>query len=421
MVEKYINDFINLAIQSGGWMILDRIYLRNRLESLIGKWQQDNKFEEIDTQISYSSQEIVNELINVAEENERINGQNKVEVEILRSELMEFLTPPSSVVNALFSQHYDNLPKEATDYYHLLNINNGFIKNSFLKPEEHLVNKSNWLIQPNDWVDSDENICQQCFESEGFGILKNRVKRIIRMNLKGESWGFSYEPTPLFNEHCQFFPEEHLNFEISRKLYETMLQLVEIYPHYFVTFDPLKNKLRDHSSFLGGIPNLPLFKQEASYEFDIPGFVTVSAALVDWPISVIRLKTSSKKNLLNSIEYLNLRWQQYSYPSLDILAKDETGKVTHSFMPIFRIEDNMYVADLILVDQSEAFSRTENYANLLSDKHSIVDLLGIINIKEDLKINDRLKEIITENILKQSIFKNTSEGETAFIRFVDTL
>ncbi|MGL5684979.1 MAG: hypothetical protein ACRCXQ_04215, partial [Vagococcus fluvialis] len=79
------------------------------------------------------------------------------------------------------------------------------------------------------------------------------------------------------------------------------------------------------------------------------------------------------------------------------------------------------VADLILVDESVAFNRTVNYENLLADKFSIVDQLGVINIKEDLEINDRLKEIVTENMLKQSVFKNTPEGETAFIRFVDTL
>ncbi|MGF2143026.1 hypothetical protein ACQUD9_10245 [Vagococcus fluvialis] len=418
-MEKYINDFINLAIGSGGWMILDRIYLRNRLESLIGEWQKEN--EEVEMPESMSSQEIVDELLNVAIKNNKLDSQNKRDIEKLQSELMEFLTPPPSVVNALFSQHYDNLPHEATDYYHLLNINNGFIKSSFLRAEEIEIDNSNWVIQPNSWANIDENVCQQCFESEGFGVLKNRLKRIIRMNLKGESWGFSYEQTPLFHEHSQFFPEEHSQFEISRKLHETMLQLVEIYPHYFISFDPLKDKVKHHSSFFGGKKNLPLFKEEATHEFDIPGFVTVSAALVDWPLSVIRLKTTSKKNLLNSIEYLNLRWQQYSYPSLDILAKNESGEVTHSLIPIFRIEDNMYVADLILVDESVAFNRTVNYENLLADKFSIVDQLGVINIKEDLEINDRLKEIVAENMLKQSVFKNTPEGETAFIRFVDTL
>lgn len=63
-MEKYINDFINLAIGSGGWMILDRIYLRNRLESLIGEWQKEN--EEVEMPESMSSQEIVDKLLNVA-------------------------------------------------------------------------------------------------------------------------------------------------------------------------------------------------------------------------------------------------------------------------------------------------------------------------------------------------------------------
>lgn len=420
MVEKYINDFIHLAIQSGGWMLLDQIYLNNRLEALIGKWPQDNQESE-ELVENKSSEEIVMLLLEVAASNQKIDPQNLEEVRTLKAEIMEMLTPPTSVVNALFSQHYENSPKDATDYYHLLNINNSFINNHYLPMETLQVEGSDFFLQPNAWQNIDEKICQQCFLSEGYGLQRNRIKRIIRMNLKGESWGFSYEPRPLFKEHCQFFPEEHSKFEENRQMQETMLRLLDIYPHYFISFDPLKDQLRDHSSFFGGLPNLPLFKAEANHEFDIPGFVTVSAALVEWPLSVLRLKTTSKKNLLNSIEYLNLRWQQYSYPSLDILAKDEKGNSKHSLIPIFRFEDNHYIADLILIDQSTDFKRTVSYDNLLSDRHTIIDQLGIVNIKEDLEINPRLKEIVEENILKQSIFKKTAESETAFIRFIDTL
>lgn len=55
-----------------------------------------------------------------------------------------------------------------------------------MRAEEIEIDNSNWVIQPNSWANIDENVCQQCFESEGFGVLKNRLKRIIRMNLKGK-------------------------------------------------------------------------------------------------------------------------------------------------------------------------------------------------------------------------------------------
>lgn len=418
MGEKRINDFINLAIQSGGWMILDRVYLKNRLISLIGELPEA---EEVDAETFKTSTELLEEMLVIAEQNKKIDSTNQEERDQLEAEIMELLTPPPSVVNALFSQHYDNSAKEATDYYHLLNINNAFINSQVYDKKELTLGKSQIVLQKKQDQSGLENKCQQCFESEGFGFKKNRIKRIIRMNLKGESWGFFYEANPLFDEQCLFVPEIHEKMTLDRQMQETMLRLVDIYPHYFVSFDELKNQTKDHSFLYGGSKKLPLLEAEEDYKFDIPGFVTVQASLVDWPLSVIRLRTPSKKNLINSIEYLTLRWQQYSYPSLDIMANDEKGNTQHFVRPIFRKEQEDYVADLILVDKSQAFKRSTEYENALFDKHSLVDELGVVNLKADLEINNRLEEIILKNFEKQGIFKKTPEGETSFIRFIDTL
>ena len=41
---------------------------------------------------------------------------------------MDFLTPPPSVVNAFFAQHYSKSPEEATDYFFDLSKKNDYIK-----------------------------------------------------------------------------------------------------------------------------------------------------------------------------------------------------------------------------------------------------------------------------------------------------
>lgn len=418
MIEKSVNDFINLAIQSGGWMILDKVYLKNRLISLIGDWPTE-EIEGDEAVKKKTSLELLDDLLNQGKENKKYS--NDEEREMLREEIMELLTPPTSVVNALFSQHYDTAEKEATDYYHLLNINNGFINSRVLSKSELLLKESPFILQQKESVTSLENSCQQCFSSEGLGLKRNRIKRMIRMNLKGESWAFFYEPNPLLDEHAIFTPEEHAPITLNRQAHETMLRLLDIYPHYFIAYDPLKNARQDHGYYFGGKGNIPLAKAEESHVFDIPGFVKVQASLLNWPLSVIRLRTSSVKNLLNSIEYLTLRWQQYSYPSLDIMAKDEKGNNHHEILPVFRKEGEDYIAELILVDQSPAFDKTKEYQNSLFDAQSMVDQLGIINLQTDLDISSRLMEIIKENFEKQQIFKRTPEGENAFVRFLDTL
>ena len=421
MREDYINCFIETAIQSGGWMLLDKVYLRNRLVSLIGEW--DNKGETLEecVQEQVTTDDLLNEMILIASENGKISADSLDSVEHLKSELLDLLTPPTSVVNALFSKHYDSSPKEATDYFYLLNTVNGYIEDNLKQDGIMVKNDSTWRIRQTKPAIFHDNECQQCFSSEGFGQKKNRTKRIIRMNLKGESWGFYYHPEPLITEHAIFSTEEHIPFVNSRQGHEAMLRLVDIFPHYFISFDPIKNEKKDHGFYFGGEATLPLIQAEDEYSFDIPGFVTVKASVVKWPLSVIRLRTTSKKNLLNSIDYLNLRWQQYSYPSLDIIASDGKGNTQHGMTPIFYKDGEDYVADLILRDISDAFSRTVAYKQLLVDPFTMIDLMGVVNVKDDLLLNDRLYDQIDENIDKQTIFMKDSEGEKAFIRFVDTL
>lgn len=420
MSEKNINEFIDVAIELGGWMALDRVYLKNRLESLIGQWpKNDIEIEELEEK--KTTLELVNDLLAIAETNNKFSSSDLNGREELQEELLEILTPPPSVVNALFSQHYDSSPVEATNYYYSLNRQNGFLQLNNLATKELEIDKTTVVIQPKLPVNIADNNCQQCFTSEGAGLKRNRNKRIIRMNLKGESWGFYYEPAQLVPEQAVFSTEKHEPLEISRSSQESMLRLLDVYPHYFISYDWLKNQTKDHGFFYGGQTDLPIFAADEEYQFDIPGFVTVKASFIDYPFSVIRLRTSSRKNLINSIEYLTLRWQQYSYPSLDILANDEKGQNQHGIIPIFRQVEDELIADLILVDSSESFGRTVDYGNILYDKQTLVDQLGIINVKSDLVVNERLTDIIKENISKQQIFKKTPEGETARIRFVNTL
>ena len=418
--NRILHDFIDMAIQSGGWMLLDRVYLTNRIISIVGEVKEVTVFDE---EKPLTSKELIEELLKMAIGNNRVSQTDTKALEVLSSELRDLLTPPPSVVNALFSQYYENSEKEATDYFHLMNVTNGYINETVITKEEMTINKSQFIVKvcPEQVEVDQTEVCDYCFASEGYGVFNNRNKRIIRMNVKGESWGFSYSASPNVKEQCLFMPEEHSLFVFNRQLQETMLNLVDIYPHYFVTYNPKVTSSLPHGYLYGGEASTPLIEAENDFMFDIPGFVTIEASLVEWPVSVIRLKTSVKKNLINAMEYLTLKWQQYSYPSLDIIAKDENGENLHSVTPIFRKDGDAYVAELVLNDDSSEFSRMLEYENLLLNKNNKVDILGVLNLKETEMTTEEVIEVVTTNFEKQQIFKKTPEGQQAFVRFIDTL
>lgn len=418
--NRLVHDFISIALQSGGWMELDRLYLENQVISLVGPVNEEEEIEE-ETQVK-SSKELVHELLLIAEKNELIDLKDSKKKEELNAKLMSFLTPPPSVVNALFSQHYDTSEKEATDYFYLMNLTNGYVNEENGQYKKSIINDHSFIIQSKKCQRTNEfTVCPYCFESEGSGKEENMNKRLIRMNLKGESWGFYYQSNPLVREHSIFTPESHQPLVMNRQLQDTMLQLVDVYPHYFVSLDPDVIKLSPHGFLYGGDNQIPLALADNDFMFDIPGFVTVEASLVDWPMSIIRLKTTSKKNLINALEYVTLKWQQYSYPSLDIIAKDAVGKDLHSVLPVFRKEEDAYIVEMILKDSSSEFDRSKEYASIVHEDAYPVDQLGIINLRQNIEIDETTLAVITENMAKQSIFRRPQDGQKAFLRFIDTL
>mgnify|MGYP000429147181 FL=1 len=123
-ISQVITDFTTIAIQAGGWMEMDRIYVQNRLLHLIGEDALEN------TQVrpvTQSSLELLDQLLERALTNQVIENSQS-EKEQLTAQIMDFLTPPPSVVNAFFAQHYSKSPEAATDYFYQLSKQNDYIK-----------------------------------------------------------------------------------------------------------------------------------------------------------------------------------------------------------------------------------------------------------------------------------------------------
>jgi galactose-1-phosphate uridylyltransferase len=183
-----IKELVSFAIQTGGWMEMDRVYLENKLKELV----DDKEIEEFST---------VNELaLALADGNETVYAQ-----------LLDYVTPPPSVVNAYFAEYYHKSAKEATAYYFELEKQTGFMEAAKEKT-------------PKDFLS---------FDSEGVHSLFNR--RFIRMNLGGESWGFQLLPVSE-KEMGIVFPENVTDFSCDEKKWLKALEIAEIFPHYFVSF-----------------------------------------------------------------------------------------------------------------------------------------------------------------------------------------
>lgn len=165
-ISQTIADFVTLAIATGGWMEMDRIYLQNRILGLIGEEAGDS-FEV--RPVQEESVDLLNRLVEQAKENGLVTDVT-ADREMFESQLMDFLTPPPSVVNAFFAQHYSKSPEEATDYFYQLSRNNDYIKT-------RAIAKNIVYTYPSEYGDLEITINLSKPEKEPKQIVKRKKKR----------------------------------------------------------------------------------------------------------------------------------------------------------------------------------------------------------------------------------------------------
>lgn len=418
-ISQTIADFATIAIRNGGWMEMDRLYLHNRILALIGE-DALGDFEvrgEVEPPLA-----LMKRLKAKALENEQF-APIQSQIEIWEGQIMDLLTPPPSVVNALFAQHYAQDPKEATDYFFELSKSNDYIKTEAIAKNivfpaatpygelEITINLSKPEKDPKqialerNAVKVDYPKCMLCMENEGYKGRDNYPARtnhrIIRMNLAGESWGFQYSPYAYYNEHAIILSEEHRPMKISRDTFRRLLQIMDVFPHYFVGSNAdlpiVGGSILSHDHYQGGRHEFPMAKAAIERGIDLPLFPQVTAGIVKWPMSVIRLSSVEKDALINAADYVFEQWKRYSDESLSIQAFSEDGTPHHTVTPIARKRGESYELDLVLRDNNVSAEYPDGIFHPHPEvQHIKKENIGLIEVMGLAVLPPRLKEELQE-------------------------
>ncbi|OTN77029.1 galactose-1-phosphate uridylyltransferase [Enterococcus sp. 8G7_MSG3316] len=401
-ISQTICDFVTLSIKAGGWMALDRIYLQNRVLALIG---EDVMEETVEQEVA-SSLTLMDTLVEKAIENQVI-GDTVAEREQFEAQLMDFLTPPPSVVNAFFAQHYANAPKEATDYFFALSKQNDYIKTRSIAKNivfpveteygtlEITINLSKPEKDPKQIAAEGKSVqvdypkCMLCLENEGYqGRINYPARanhRIIRMNLDNEAWGFQYSPYAYYNEHSIFLSLAHRPMKINLATFSRLLQIVEVMPHYFVGSNAdlpiVGGSILSHDHYQGGRHDFAMAKAPVETTFTLTGFADVTAGIVKWPMSVIRLQAKDKQKLALASEYILAQWRNYSDPSVSVNAFSEDGTPHHTVTPIARKAGEFFEMDLVLRDNNVSEEHPDGIFHPHKDvQHIKKENIGLIEV-----------------------------------------
>ena len=408
-----IRKFVEQVIEKSDYTELDKYYLYNHVLHLVGKCEKECQ--------EASIIDVKDALVEQAVLNQKIDDLSSSK-DSLGCELMDLITPIPSVLNQRFNEMYAQDKKRAIADFYELSKSNDYVKTKaiakniyFKTPTDYgnleiTINLSKPEKDPKPialakkLAPSGYPLCQLCMENEGYyGRVDHPARtnhRIVRFNLGEEVWGFQYSPYAYFNEHCIFLDGKHEPMVISKETFSNLLEIVEKFPGYFAGSNAdlpiVGGSILTHEHYQGGRHVFAMEEAPVEKSFRFAGFENVSAGIVKWPMSVIRLNGSDKAELVALSAKILDSWRKYSDEKVNVKAFD--GDVLHhTITPIARMKNGNYELDLVLRDNQTS----EEYPDGIFHPHKDVqhikkENIGLIEVMGLAILPPRLKDELAE-------------------------
>ena len=293
--------------------------------------------------------------------------------DLLDTALMGALTPRPSQVIAKFRADYAESPVKATDAYYQFSCDTNYIRRDRIAKDlkwqytgaygamDITVNLSKPEKDPKaiaaakNAPQSGYPKCQLCRESEGYAgrvdFPARQNHRIIPITIDGSDWFLQYSPYVYYNEHCIVFNGQHTPMKIDRSAFAKLLEFVTLFPHYFVGSNAdlpiVGGSILSHEHFQGGHYEFAMERAPIEKDVRFAGFEEISAGIVKWPMSTLRLRGADPVRIADLAERILNAWRGYTDEAAFIFAETD-GTPHNTITPIARRRGDDYELDLVL-------------------------------------------------------------------------
>lgn len=400
----------------------DEIYTVNQICAALSV----DSFEDCEISADYALSNILKSILDWAVEHS-LCEDSVVYRDLFDTKLMGLLTPKPSQVIKAFYENYDKSPKDATDYYYNLAKKSDYIR------EYRIKNDVKWITKtPYGDIDITINLskpekdpkaiaaalkmkqsaypkCQLCKENEGYSGRVNHPARqnhrIIPIQLGESDFYLQYSPYVYYNEHCIVFNSEHIPMKIDRAAFEKLFAFVKFLPHYFVGSNAdlpiVGGSILTHEHFQGGNYEFAMAKAPVETEFVFEGYEDITAGIVKWPMSVIRLACEDSDRLAELSEKILNKWKAYDDEEAFIYSFTD-GEPHNTITPIARFRNGKYEIDLVLRNNITTEECPLGYYHPHPEYHHIKkENIGLIEVMGLAVLPSRLKTEIA--MLKQAL------------------
>ena len=324
--------------------------------------------------------------------------------------------------------------------------------------------------------------CLLCKENVGFAGNFNHPARqnhrIIPLTLNGHRYYMQYSPYVYYNEHCIVFNCQHTPMKIERNAFIKLFDFVKLFPHYFLGSNAdlpiVGGSILSHDHFQGGHYTFAMAKAPIEQHVVLSGFEDVEAGIVKWPLSVLRIRHKDSNRLVDLATHVLEVWRGYTDEAAFIYA-ETNGEPHNTITPIARKVGDIYELDLTLRNNITTeehplgvYHPHAEYHHIKKENIGLIEVMGLAVLParlkgemelleeyilegKDISSNEQIEkhaewvkkflpkypEITKENIhgiLQKEIgivfthvledagvYKCTTEGREAFMRFLETL
>ncbi len=496
MIYNSVQKLIDYSLKKGLIAPEDVYVVRNGLMEAVGltDWE--------DNDTNWDGRESIDDVLAPIVEYACQNGvipDTSNSRDLFDTKLMGVVTPMPREVASQFRKLYAEDPKKATDWYFDFSKDTNYVRAGRIAKDlkwpyesdygtlDITINCSKPEKDPRD-IAAARNAkaqaypkCQLCAENAGFaGHANHPARQNLRpLNIKvnGEDWQLQYSPYGYYNEHCIAFNTKHVPMKIDEAVFDKMFDIIEYLPHYFVGSNAdlpiVGGSILSHEHFQGGNYTFAMAKAKNDVEFNILEFPSVTAGILNWPMSVIRLTSERRDELVKFAVHVLESWRKYSDESAGIFA--ETDGVPHNTItPICRMVDNQYQCDLVLRNNITTeerplgvFHPNPSLHHIKKENIGLIEVMGLAvlparlvkeidlladailegrDVSADEKIashgewvnelktkyeftrenvvdilKDEIGRVFAQVLEDAGVYKRTKEGRRAFVRFIDSL
>ena len=366
-VNAYISALIQYGLCKKLFEPCDKTYMANRILEVL----QLNEFQTEEVR-PLPLEEILRGLLDDAVRR-GVCGDDITSRDLLDTKLMGALTPAPREVRKTFAELYAQSPQAATDWFYRFSQDTDYIRRYRIQKDMRWMTVTDYgtldvtvnLSKPEkdpkaiaaakNAPQSGYPKCQLCAENEGYAGRMNRPARqnhrVIPVTIAGADWYLQYSPYVYYPEHCIVFNSQHVPMVIDREAFRKLLDFVTLFPHYFVGSNAdlpiVGGSILSHEHFQGGHYCFPMERAAVEKKLQFRGFEDVTAGIVKWPMSVIRLRCADRERLVELADKILGCWRGYTDKSAFIFAK--TGDTPHNTVtPIARRRGEDYELDLVL-------------------------------------------------------------------------